>query len=338
MARRDGDAGVRLAIPPLVSGGVMLSYHCTNACRHCMYRCSPGQPDEWLTSEMTESIFGVLARERLLEDVHLAGGEPMMRPELVLEVIRTAVRNGVQLSYVETNAFWCDDRKKGEAVMRRWKEEGLPAVLVSASMFHNEFVPFRNTRSCVEAALEVFGPGGTFVYLPQTYALLAQLPDDGTHTLEEFKKLSGIAGRADAEARLYSVIPNGRAARSLRSCYAPQPADYFAEEVCAAELLNVTHFHIDHHGDLFTGFCAGLAPATCEDLHPRITAASHPVFHLLAVSGPVGLMRSRGEAHGYRERAGGYVSKCDLCMDVRGVLSATGAYPELRPASFYENP
>jgi hypothetical protein len=39
------------------------------------------------------------------------------------------------------------------------------------------------------------------------------------------------------------------------------------------------------------------------------------------------------DRHGYQERADGYVSKCDLCLDVRRCLHQAGEYSELRPAS-----
>ena len=46
-------------------------------------------------------------------------------------------------------------------------------------------------------------------------------------------------------------------------------------------------------------------------------------------------MQTATELHGYQEQDRGYVSKCDLCLDVRGCLQQTGRYPELSPASFY---
>lgn len=99
-----------LRIPPLVSGGVMLFYHCSNACRHCLYHCSPKRPDRWVSQEMAEGIFTALARETHLESIHLAGDEATLRFDLLLEMVRLANRIGVPLAYLETNASWCADR------------------------------------------------------------------------------------------------------------------------------------------------------------------------------------------------------------------------------------
>jgi hypothetical protein len=329
------DDGVQ--IPPLVSGGVMLSYRCSNTCRHCLYRCSPRMPDTWMSAETIERAMRMLADEPRLSGVHLAGGEPTLRLNLLVAAIEMAGAFGVGLSYVETNGHWCTSPELAEEGMRRMKEAGLPAVLVSVSMFHNEFVPFRSTRNCVEAARKVFGHGSTCVYLPHLYALLAKMPDDGRHTLEEFCSWAGIADKPEALAELYYVIPNGRAATALAASFASRPASDFRGQTCFADLMSTSHFHIDHHGDLFTGLCAGLAVATIDDPHPYIDEYTQPIVRLLMAEGPLGLMAMAQSTHGYEQRERGYVSKCDLCLDVRDHLFATGVYAELRPAEFYDN-
>ena len=41
----------RVQIPKPISGGVMLSYKCSAACRHCMYACSPRWDEDWISEE-----------------------------------------------------------------------------------------------------------------------------------------------------------------------------------------------------------------------------------------------------------------------------------------------
>jgi hypothetical protein len=241
----------------LVAGGIMPTWRCTNACRHCLYNCSP-------------------------------------------------------------------------------RQAGLHALLVSVSMFHNEFVPFRSMRNAVEQTREVFGPWSVIVYLPHLYDLLARLPGDGKRRLEEFSRLAGVADRLELLPQLYGVIPGGRAVRALRRCYSPRPAQAFAGRRCDI-LLDTTHFHIDPSGSLFTGLCAGLSPASVEDLHPEITPRTHPIFSTLLAEGPHGLMAMATHDHAYEERPTGYVSPCDLCIDVRRWLRGRGSFPELRPDAFYDD-
>jgi hypothetical protein len=313
----------------------MLSYRCTNTCRHCLYRCSPQQPDEWMGPEVARLVCEALATEPELQALHIAGGEPTLRMDLLLDFLLIARSHHLPVAYVETNASWCDDRARTAREMERLREAGLPGILVSVSMFHNEFVPFAYTRNCVEAAQEIFGPSNVIVYLPHMYELLARMPDDGTHTLDEFSRWTGIADHPDIIPRLYQVIPAGRAPQALRRCYTARPAEQYVSESCRADLVSTTHFHIDHHGDLFTGLCAGIAPADVENLHPSIGEDTHPVFCALSAAGPFGLMEEFAREQGFRPAEEGYVSKCDLCFAVRRFLAGTGNFSELRPASFY---
>ena len=315
----------------------MLTYRCTNACRHCLYRCSPRQPDEWISMELAERVFHALRGEPALQSLHIAGGEPSLRMDLLVDVIQLGIQMGLPIQYVETNASWCGDRERCREGMERLRDAGLPGILISVSMFHNEFVPFRSTRICVEVALQVFGVSNVILYLPHMYRLLSQMPDDGTHKLEEFIRWADLEGRRSVVPDLYQVIPSGRAVDALRDCYESRPAETYEGETCREELLSTTHFHIDHHGDLFTGMCAGIAPAGIDGYHPEITPESHPVFWRLCHVGPWGLMKEACAEHGFRVRASGYVSRCDLCFDVRRSLHRTGQFPELRPAAFYSD-
>ncbi len=301
-----------------------------------------------MTLDMAGRVFSALAKEPLLEPVHISGGEVCSRLELLEDVIRLALASGVQVSYVQTNGFWCVDPAATRQTLERLKEAGLGELYVSVSMFHNERIPFRRSRTCVEAARDVFGPSKVTLWSPggvDLYDLLCRMPDDGTHSFEEFRRWSREEGVEDVlTAALDDLVPRGRILKALRGCFRPRPIEAFEGETCIIELTSTEssgttyHYHIDHYGNLVMGCCVGFSPATVEELHPLITAASHPVFHRLCTAGPHGLAGKAMaiEEFGYRPRSQGYLSKCDLCFDVRKHLLAAGGFPELRPASVYE--
>jgi len=338
--------GEELTIPALESGGLILSYRCPCECRHCLYRSSPRRPDEWMSLDMARRIFAALRREERLGPVHFSGGEPGLRLELLEAVIRLAAESGIGVSYVQTNGFWCEDAAETRRAMKRLKDAGLRQLYVSVSMFHNEGIPFRRSRICVEAAREVFGRAKVILWSPgrsDLYEVLSRMPGDGVRAFEEFERWARESGAGDVLPAVFKeLIPRGRIAESLRDRYASRPADEFRGETCREELMStrssatIYHFHIDYYGNLVMGCCAGLSPATVDDLHPRITPASHPVFHRLCTAGPHELMLVAREEHGFRPRPEGYVSKCDLCFDVRRFLLGTGKFRELRPAFFYD--
>lgn len=322
---------MQYAIPPLTSGGIMLSYQCTNACRHCLYRCRPAET-AWMTNDMIEAVFTALAREPRLTGLHLAGGEATIRMDILLKAIESAVRHNVPLDYLETNCACCDEQaaRKGFEQMR---QRGLPAVLISASLFHNEFIPFERTKIGVSVANDVFD-GNVIVWTPEGYRALARLgEEDRTHTLAESCRILNLTNVG--LWRLHSYLrPAGRAAHALAEGLPRYDIEHFARDNCAAMLSSVTHFHIDPHGHLFTGGCPGITVGNAQkELHPLIDRAQFVVFCRLYDRGPCGLLETDG--FDYKPRPAGYISKCDLCFDIRKQLRQIGGYPELQPQEFY---
>jgi MoaA/NifB/PqqE/SkfB family radical SAM enzyme len=79
----------QLSIPEPFSGGILLSYQCTNTCKHCMYACSPRWEADWLSVEDAETILSQLAdklrgkyfhsgRIGVNEGIRFSGGEPFL--------------------------------------------------------------------------------------------------------------------------------------------------------------------------------------------------------------------------------------------------------------------
>jgi len=321
-------------IPPLRSGGLILTWRCTNACRHCLYRCSPAQPDRAMDAALLERTFAALAREPGFNGLHLAGGEATLDLDLLELALRTAARHGVAIDYLETNAHWCDDETRGRAVFGRLREAGLGAVLISASLYHNEFIPFDRTRAAVVSARATFGTGGVIVWTPQVFSLMQRLPAERTHTLVESCRLLGLDPERGDLHRLHGYVrPAGRAASSLRAGLQRHPAEHFRGERCADVLAATGHIHIAPGGELFTGHCPGIAPGDVDDLHPRIGADT--AFATLWHAGPWGLAQRAADEAGFAPDPTGYVSGCDLCFQARKALRTAGRCPDLRPAEAY---
>jgi len=277
-----------------------------------------------------------LKQEACLESIHISGGEAALNPELLIKVIGLARQYGVPLSYLETNGAWCMDEKRAKDGFQEMLNAGLDTVLISASMFHNEFIPFERTRTAVTAATEIFGSRNVIVWLPNLYQALAQLgEEEETHSLETFCERADLTDRMDHLPHLYSLIAAGRAARELRSSYIPFEAKKYKHAVCMRELMSVSHFHIDLHGNLFTGLCPGIAPGNMENLHPEMDRDSAPVFYTLCEGGPFALMELAINEFGFQEDRDGYVSKCDLCQEVRRHLIMNPGFEELKPDEFY---
>jgi hypothetical protein len=329
-----------LKIPPFSSLGVILSYQCSNECRHCLYACSPAWND-WMDTETLEAVLSGVAKHRLfLTGIHFSGGEPFLRPDLLERAVSSAVRLGLPIDYAETNAFWCNDDAKTEEVLLRMQAAGLPAILVSASPFHSEFVPLERVERAVIAGRRIFGNEGVFLHTDFFYDQLRNADPKYTVAFEDYLEAVGMDQAALFISDQYGLIPNGRAAVDLAPLFEQKPASAFFGSVCRAELTSPHHAHIDCYGNIITGLCAGITLGDARDLDSvfaGIDLEARPLLRMLAEEGVEGLLRYAADETGYREEPEGYIAKCHLCLDIRRHLIRSGhAFSELAPVEFYE--
>ena len=326
-----------IQLPKLQSGGVMLTYHCNHACRHCLYRCSPAHSNDFMSEELIDRVFESLSRERGLSGVHIAGGEATLNWDRLIYAIRSAIRHGVSLDYLETNASWCDDYDTARRGFERLQTAGLDCILISASLFHNEFTPLGKTLSAVTACRDVFGRRGTFVWTPEVLGMMQEGLDPSiTHKLNDACRKLGIEVEKGDLWRLHSYLrPGGRAAERLGDGLHRHSPDRFINDSCRSMLTQTNHFHIDPFGNLIAGSCPGISVATIDSLHPQVTEATHPLYTCLHEEGPYAAWQRF--APDFKPEEEGYVGKCHFCLELRKhlVKNQPDQFAELRPRDYY---
>ena len=317
----------------------MLGYGCNNSCRHCAYRCGPDVATTWITRDSLDDSLGRLKNERRLIDIHFAGGEATLRPDLLKDAVAGASRLGIRMSYLETNGFFADSVEKAVELLQPLRDAGLPSILLSISPYHNEFIPFRKTLNCLQAGYRVFGEDGVFPWLDHFIPYLAKLDPEVPHTLDEFLQVNGFKPHDPKLLSLFPLTPTGRVPERMRGFFELYQADDFWGRHCLDILTDVSHFHIDPDGRLFTGCCPGIASGAKGDWHGEKNYDTAPVFTPLAFGGPHTLMRFANKECGFKPNSNGYVSPCDLCFSVRKALwkHNTGAWPELGPDCYYRD-
>lgn len=331
----------RFEIPPPSSGGLILSYQCSNQCRHCLYACSPAWK-KWMSGEDIETILSGLKRHsRFLTGLHIAGGEPMLRPDLVEHAVSRAVALDLPLEYVETNAFWCWNDEGTLGAFSRLKEAGLKAVMVSVSPFHLEFVPMERVRRAVDAGRKVFGKDRVYLFTRYFFDQFEEIDPKHPIAFEDYVDAVGAERAAALFAAEYSLIPNGRAATRLQTLYERRRSSHYFGESCERELSSPHHMHVDPDGRYIAGLCAGISLGDARDadaLFSGIELDSMPFLKRVVRGGVAGLYEWAVSEHGYEEKEDGYIAKCHVCLDIRRHLVNAGAAPaELGPAEFYEN-
>jgi hypothetical protein len=240
---------------------------------------------------------------------------------------------GIPSTFVETNCYWCRDDRTTLERLTLLRRAGLHGILISVNPYYAEYVPFERTERCVRVSRRVFGRN-VVVYQEDYYALFKELGIAGRISLEDFAARTG-----DDRSRV-ELFLMGRAARRLKAAYPAYPARRFFGQPCRPSFLRNWHNHIDNYGNLIPGYCGGISLGHWRDLDRLvgvgIDLTERPVLgRLIAedVEGLLGFCRDLG----YGERTEGYVSKCDLCLDLRAFLVSQGEWAELQPRAFYEH-
>ena len=159
---------MRVRIPAPISGGLVLSYRCSAACRHCMYACSPRWPADWIGEDDLAATLQSLAERiqpspwgadtmSLNHGLHFTGGEPFLNFELLCLAVRMAADLGIPSLFVETNCFWARTEGETQGKLETLRDCGLVGILLSINPFYLEYVPFECSERAIRIAREVFG-------------------------------------------------------------------------------------------------------------------------------------------------------------------------------------
>lgn len=321
-----------LCIKTLHSGGVITNYYCSAKCRHCLYNSSPSWPKRYMDEGQAGFVFHRL-KQLGCHSVHIGGGEPLLKPDGLFTVLKAAKEAGVEIEYVETNSSWFRDASSCDEALQKLKSAGLDTLLLSISPFHNEYIPFNKVKQVASACSR--NGISVFPWVREFAPDLERFDCDSTHSMDEFEAVFGAQYLAGLPSR-YGLSFGGRALKTYRSMMKPRDtASILAESGGCAELCNTSHFHVDLFGNYVPGKCTGLA-IRFEDLGKPLDPDEYPLISLLYTKGVQGLCEAAANKYGFKP-AGSYVSKCDLCVDIRRflVLEKGMETKELQPLAHY---
>lgn len=346
----------RLVIPEPVSGGILLTYKCTNECKHCMYASSPRWRSDWINLRDAEIIlknFSAAFRKRYPRGfnrigvnlgLHFTGGEPFLNFDLLLRLVKLANELEIPALFVETNCFWCIDDETTEGRFQELKDAGLMGVLISANPFVIEQVPFERVDRAVRISKRIFR-GNVIVYQELFYNQLKTIGLKGTLSFRDYLSLMSDRDPLGLYAglRYPSMLLMGRAPYKIGYLYRKYPAERFFNESCREELTRDWHVHVDNYCNYIAGYCAGISLGDARELtslcQEGISLDDHPIIEkLVSPKGLGNLFKYASDEYGYREKEGGYISKCHLCLDIRRCLiEQTDEFKELKPKEFYKH-
>jgi hypothetical protein len=328
-------SGPDFGITHLLSGGLITNYYCSSRCRHCLYGCSPRWKRRYIDEETArtniETIAGLGCRS-----IHIGGGEPLLDPQALENVLEVTGRLGMAVEYVETNSSWYRDADSACRVLGSLRDAGLHTLLVSISPFHNEFIPFRKVKGVIRACRTV--GVRVFPWIWEFYREIDSFDDRTVHKIEEYEERFGKSYVAELPSR-YWIHLGGRALSTFSRAFPRMTAHEIISTNPSGcrELLDVGHFHVDLFGNYIPGLCSGLAIRRA-DLGTGLSSESYPLLTTLFTEGIKGLYELITHEHRFAASRK-YISKCDLCLDMRSylVLECGIESRELQPLEFYLN-
>jgi len=271
--------------------------------------------------------------------LHLAGGEPFLNFDLTLRAVELCIEYGVPLQYVETNAYWCEDDELTSYQLNMLRESGLPAILISVSPFHNEFIPFERTHRAITIAQEIYGPYNVLIYTSYFYEQLKDYNPQINIPFNRYLNTVGHEQAAQSFVEHYGLVPCGRAASRLNFLFQKKTAATFFNTTCRAEFTNPGHIHIDPYGNYIASFCAGISLGDAHKLGAifnGIDLRQRPIIEILTNFGVEGLLKLAQDQFDFQISPEGYIAKCHLCQDIRShIVQITDQFEELTPVEFY---
>ncbi len=126
---------------------------CTGKCKHC----SEGEHTDCtghIETDVAVAAIREVCEKYKIESLMTFGGEPLLYPEVVCAIHRTATEMGIPQRDLITNGFFSKNPDRIEEVVRNLEESGVCQILLSVDAFHQETIPLEPVRFFAECVVK----------------------------------------------------------------------------------------------------------------------------------------------------------------------------------------
>ncbi len=296
---------------PLTAVHVLLTYRCTDTCRHCFVFGGPHQLATFSYGRL-EGVLNQLRRVPSVRWVYFEGGEPFLYHPMLLEAVRHATDRGLATAVV-TNGYWITSERDLGFYLRPLVAAGLKKLQISVDDLHR----YRRLEHLKPQLLDM---SRRFRLTTQILGVEDKEPNEEPLLLRK--------GQTITEGE---IAYRGRAATLLAPDQAAWAWESFDE--CPHERLDdPLRVHVDPHG--YVHLCQGtllgnLDGEPLDVLLEEYAPQAHPVVGPLLRGGPAALVTEHD-----LEPEEGYADACHLCYHARAQL--LDRFPDLLgPPSVY---
>ena len=194
----------------------VVTYACTGKCKHCSEgdHTSCGERiDPGIAADAVRKI----AAEYDIKTVMTFGGEPLLYPDAVYAIMKTATELNIPRRQVITNGYFSKNADKSREVTEQLAKCGVNDLLLSVDAFHQETIPPHVVK---QFAAEVQACGIPTRLQP---AWLTSATDDNPYNRKTRAILDSFADMGISVGEGNIIFPQGNALKYF--------AEYFTDEL-----------------------------------------------------------------------------------------------------------
>lgn len=181
---------------------------CTGQCKHCSegeHTACTGSIDPDVAVRAIRQI----CEHYQIKSLMTFGGEPLLYPEVVCAIHRTAVERGIPQRDLITNGFFTKDASRIEEVVQALKASGVCRILLSVDAFHQETIPLEPVKYFAECVQK------TDIYIQLSPAWLVSEEDNNPYNVRTRELLKGFADLKIPIGDGNVIFPRGNALKYL---------------------------------------------------------------------------------------------------------------------------
>ena len=220
----------------------VVTYACTGRCKHCSegeHTACGTHIDPTLAAKAVERI----AAEYDIRTVMTFGGEPLLYPEVVYAVMRTARTLQVPRRQVITNGYFARSEEKTREVVRELAACGVNDLLLSVDVFHQEHIPLDAVKRFAAQAKACGIP------MRLSPAWLVSVTDGNPYNEKTREILAAFADLEIPVGEGNVIFPAGNACKYLAEYFeGASPANPYEEDPCDVRCVSFSP-----NGDVLNG-------------------------------------------------------------------------------------
>ncbi len=290
---------------------------CNGSCAHCYASKQEEGYTKHIDASLAVEIIEKIASRFDVESVMTFGGEPMLFPEAVYAIHKTAASKEVSSRELITNGYWSNNNQSTRKKAEKLAESGVNQIYFSVDAFHQEHIPLDVVRNAITSCIEV-----GIEDLALNPCWLVSEKDDNKYNRRTKAILQELASLPVRISDGNLVEPAGEAIKNL-SEFLPSKFKMLAckcgDLPYTEPLDQLTSFSVEPDGKI--SVCEGLSigDASQEDILNLID--EYDPFEMretreIIENGLIGLS-NYARSKGVEPDPDGYYSVCQMCYDLR---------------------